>query len=376
MFDFPFQEPSVLTALYCILSYLVIIIIGYKRFYQNKILRYNRKLPIGVLFLLYVLIAAHAMNGDFFHLMETVHNYDFTIGAYQAQEVMYPLLAKAVNRNYLLFRLILWGIAFLFVMRTYYSVGINSHFGICVLLLCYSITFAYARAAVAATVYFMGFVMLIRDKNLLIFRVIGLLLLLLSFQFHRSLLVLIILTPSIFLPINKRILYIVLGLMPFIIIMVRMVFSNSLNQLAFLDDEVLLRKMENYSSGEKENIQSVRVVIMNTIMYISIYIPFLISSYYILIKDFKIKMGKTVIRLYTYTFWLFVITTASAYIENDASIFFYRLLFMTIVPSTALFVYMIQKGFIKRKIVYRTFVLCVFSQSLFYMYMVYLNNVQ
>ena len=94
MFDFPFQEPSVITVLYCLLSYIFVVRYGFVIFVSNHHLIETKSFPKVAVIIICLLVSTHAINGDFFHLMKTVQNYDFTVGAYVSQEKLYPFIAK------------------------------------------------------------------------------------------------------------------------------------------------------------------------------------------------------------------------------------------------------------------------------------------
>ena len=140
MFDFPIQEPTVLTSLYCIFSYFFIVRYGYAKFVHNKGMIVSSSLPGASTFFIYVLVSTHAINGDFFHLMDIVHNYVFINGAYASQENFYPILAKMVSKNYLLFRLVLWGIGFFCALSIFKRYGLNKYLALWILLSSYLIS--------------------------------------------------------------------------------------------------------------------------------------------------------------------------------------------------------------------------------------------
>ena len=75
MLDFPIQEPSVGTAIFAFISYLLILKKGFLKSMNEGIQRFT--FSSGTLVFLAVLMAIHTINGDFFHLMEAVHEYYF-----------------------------------------------------------------------------------------------------------------------------------------------------------------------------------------------------------------------------------------------------------------------------------------------------------
>ena len=375
MFDFPFTEPSEVTALFALCSYLFIYVKGYNTFLKTgNIVHVDYRFTTGVIFLFYILISIHCINGDFFHLLDRVHNYNFVDTTQNRQEPVYTLIAKTWDRNYLMFRLTVWGIAVVCIRNIYQKLKINFHLGFWVFLICYAILFAYARASAAMAIYFLGLVLLINKGSSIVGKMLGIVILLLSYEFHHSMLILILLTPLAFFPLNKLTFYIALASLPFIIFFVRIVFSGVLNDISLLDDEVLQRKMESYAERESTG-STLRTQLMDGIKYASAYIPFIVSAFYVVIKKKVDYLSKGQRRLFVYTFWLFVITTAVSYLDLEINTFFYRMLYMTLIPSTAIFVLLIQKGVISKSLTMKIIYIAMTSQLLNYSYMLYLNSI-
>lgn len=372
MFDFPFDRPSVVTALFALFSYLFLYRKGADLFLKSKDIDLNGRFAFGTIFLFYVLISVHCINGDFFHLMDSVHNYDLTDPEQNSQEPVYTLIAKIWNRNYLLFRLTVWGIAVLCIQKIYQSIGANFHLGFWMFLVCYAILFAYARASSAMAIYFLGLVLLISDLRSYFVRLLGIGLLFLSYEFHHSMLILILLTPLAFFPLNKFTFFTVLGALPFIVIIVRIVFSSVLDDASILDDEALQRKMDNYSVREGRT-DTLRTQIMDGIKYVSAYIPFIVSAFYVVVRGVMDFLKKAEKRLFIYTFWLFIVTTAVSYLDMEVNTFFYRMLYMTLIPSIVIFTVLVQNRIISKKIQCRVLYIAMTSQILNYLYMLYLN---
>ena len=375
MFDFPFKEATVGTAVFCLLIYLYITFSGKSVFVTSLGIHYERKYSKVLLYFWGFLMVIHCTNGDFFHLMETIKSFDFSIGAYHAQEKIYTDITYLVNRNYFLFRLIVFGGAFAAMLKFFKNEGINIYLGIWVYLVCYSILFAYARATLGMAIYFFGFSYLIAENKNVLSRVIGLLLIISSYQFHSSIIILIAITPFVFIPFNKRIVYIVLCCMPFIIIAVRILFSSVLNDAAMLDDEMIQRRLEYYADSMSD-VGTMREKVVKYIQYTSLYLPFVVSLYYVMKKHAFDLIGKNQKRLFRYLFWLFIIVTALSWLNVEPNVFFYRVLFMTMIPSTAVLVYLTTNGFVPYRITRYVILFCFNYQFFTYVYMIYNNYVK
>ena len=164
-FDFPMTQPSVGTSLYCILMYAICCIISYhktKRYNLAAVSKLSTKHIISYILLVGFLFITNCLNGDFFHLMEHVHNYVYISGYYNYGEPIYQTIAQFVSSNYLLFRTIVWGGAFLAFVLTAKRMNVSVYLAIAILCLCYNVTFSYGRVTAAIAIYFLGLSFLCR----------------------------------------------------------------------------------------------------------------------------------------------------------------------------------------------------------------------
>ena len=110
-FDFPMEEPSIWTALYCLVLYLVLLFSNYRTGLSKLYYSYptEKKEKLSVVFIGFFCITA-CLNGDFFHFMEFVHNYVYVGGFHNYGEPVYQAIGYFVSNNYLLFRTIVYRI--------------------------------------------------------------------------------------------------------------------------------------------------------------------------------------------------------------------------------------------------------------------------
>ena len=221
-------------------------------------------------------------------------------------------------------------------------------------------------------IYYFGFVLLVKQGNNIIIRVLGVALLFLSYEFHHSMAILILLTPLAFVRLSKKAIYFALSSLPILIVLVRYFFSNVLNDASILDNDTLQERVDTYSVRTEE--VTIRMVLMNLVKYLTVYLPF-ISGFLYMLKSYSRKVvDKTIYRLFVFTFCLLLVTSAVSFLDMEINTFFYRMLFMAIIPSVAFFVYLIQKNIMPVKVARKLILFCIFSQLLNYVYMIY-NNI-
>ena len=158
MFDFPIKEFNEWAAIYLLSVYSIIYLSFNKYLFKSKNVEIKRYIPNTKIILCIVFfIVTHCMHGDFFHMMERVHHeFSFVRNAYNVGEPIYVDIARLVDRNYFLFRIVVWGGAFWIFIRTVIRLNIQPTIAALILFTIYVSLFAYARVTLAMAVYFYG----------------------------------------------------------------------------------------------------------------------------------------------------------------------------------------------------------------------------
>lgn len=370
MFDFPMKETNIWTSLYCLMFFLLIFKINFNVGLKKPFIR-----PISytqqkwTFFLICFFFVTHCLHGDFFHFMQNVHEYIFIPGYYNYGEEIYQVIAKLVNKNYFLFRTIVWGGAFGLYCWTAKRFQIPVYYAAIFLFATHSITFAYARATAAMAVYFFGlsyFCEPLRKSKKLGY-LIGSLVVYLSWEFHNSAIIMIVMTGMIFLPLRKWNIIILILIIP--------LFSILLRDFLFLfaqetTNETLANRINVYY--EREIVSGIASNIISLFENLSFYIPFLLSTKCIL-KRSKLKTTSSILYLYKVTFGLFLISTTFYFLGESFITFFYRILFMSMIPLSLIVVKLYKEGLMTLK----QFHYCVIPGFIFlilrYLYDFYLN---
>lgn len=371
MFDFPMKEASIWTSLYCFIFFLIIL---WGNFRDGLKEPFVRRINVAKQKRAYILICfffiTHCLRGDFFHFMENVHDYIFISGYYNYGEEIYQTIAKFVDKNYFLFRTIVWGGAFGLFCWTAKRLEVPIYYAVIFLFATHSIIFAYARATAAMAVYFFGLSFLIKPLNnkRWLGYILGVFLIYSSWNFHNSAIIMVIMTGMIIVPLRKWNMIVVVLMIP--------LFGVLLKEYLFLfaegtTNEILAAKITSYSEREIEN--GISGMIIKLFEYSSFYVPFVISSLCIFQKKKQSIIPSHIYNLYKVTFGLILVCTTFYFLGESFITFFYRILFMTMIPLSFIVVNLFQQNMMSR----RQYIFCLLPGLMFlflrYLYDVYVT---
>ena len=372
MFDFPMTKESLGTALFCLAVYLFMLIRNYKyalKYPLSTIPPKNKKLIdtifVGIIFIIF------CQNGDFFHMMEAVHGYDFIPGAYNYGEEVYIEIGKFTNKNYLLFRTIIWGGAFTLFCLTAKRFKIPTYYAALFIFCSYIILFTYARATLAMAVYFYGLSFLckpIKSHKWISF-IIGVIIICTSKVFHNSAIIMIIATILLLIPLKKWSIILTLISIPLITIIARNQFYT-ITEYALEADSDIGKRMEYYSQKEA-GASGIAQLILNSLKYASFYIPLFITSITILPKKNLKEIPQYITRMYKITFGIILLASVFYLLRDNFYTMFYRILFMAMIPLTIIVVALYRNNFMTRKHFKWCYMPGLLFSSLNIIYMVY-----
>lgn len=372
MFDFPFKEASVLTSVYCLVYYLILVRSNYRDgLLEPFAYEISLKKEVLALFFIGFFIVTHCYNGDFFHFMHTVYDYSDIPGAYNYGEEIYHKIGFFVEKNYFLFRTIVWGGAFCLFCLTAKRMNVSVYYAAVLLIATHPITFSYARATAAMAVYFFGLSFLCSPlRNKWISYILGTLIIYYSWKFHNSAIIMMIMTTMILLPIRRWSII--------LLVIVLFIFSDAFNELlmeiAMSDniDEVLSNKINSYSQrGVKYGLAG---IINKILEYASFYIPFIITTINIFSDDNYEYIPNGIYRMYKVACGLVLSSLLFWFLGPLYVTFVYRVLFMSMIPITIVIVYLYQADLMSNSH-YRWCVFVGIIYSVFrYIYGIYLTS--
>lgn len=332
MFDFPMTKSSIWTALYITVVYILILANYRKDVFHPFVTTVGRRKRNTAVFLIGFFIITHCLRGDFFHLMEAIYEFNFIPGeGVYSVEMFYYYLAMIVDKNYFLFRVTVWGGAYAIFCYIVKRMELPVYYMAIIIFATHVITFSYARATLAMATYFLGATFLCHPiKRKSIGYIIGFILILLSPQFHTSAWIMVLLTFMLFVPVNKWTILLSIACLFLITNIVKDYMGMVM--LSSSTDEYMARRLSSYSERETE--RGIASIILAIFEYSSFYIPFICSSICIIRSRKKRLISKDVFLYYKIAAGLLLASSIFYIMGSSYVTFYYRILFMTMIPST------------------------------------------
>ena len=354
MIDFPYTDPNTFTCTALLLMYFIPLIRNYKRVLvipgDSQDVTTNTKTI--TLFLIGIFISCFCVDGDFFRLMPVIQDYNFTIGAYNYGEAVYGIIAFYTNCNYLLFRLIVWGGAFLIFCITAKRFNVDVYRSSIYLFACFPVIFCYARVTLCMAIYFLGLSYFCKPlKKKYIGYALGILLFYASTFFHNTSYVMLLLTLAIWAPINKKTLFLFLVLMPIIIRIAQSAFldlasmSDSFENEGFADRINRNADAENVSNGL--TLSNPGVFLHTVLQYVSFYVPLYYVAKTILKNDYTRVYDMGYIKLFKSMMSFLLLSTVFLFFQQGSFVMYYRVLYMSMIPLCLLVVYLFNNNYMK-----------------------------
>lgn len=343
MFDFNITQVTRGGLLFCFVFYLFILIKYWRIYGLRPDFPYLPRMSKGIAWLVFIFSVCSWTNGDWFHYLQIVKGLRVEMSDGTGMEWFYDTIIMLTRRNYLSFRLIVWGLAsyvFFIALKKY---KLNPGYGFYLLLVVFINYFDYSRSALGITTYFLGLPLIFGEGNIKS-KWMGLALICLAPFFHRSVVVLTALTITGIVSINKKtilLLIVVLGLSffslkeYFIEIMGEVI--NSGGQLG--------DKASFYMTQKREAIVSGTIIgqAVGYWKYSVCYVYFLVETYYIFNEN-NYRMHTYPIRAtYNVTLGLFAFAILMYFFNVGHMAFYFRYLSMTYVPLIIMAVYQYRR---------------------------------
>ena len=169
-------------------------------FIKSFIYRNRLRISIGFCILTMVFCLFPYWDPDYF-----TFGYKFYKAPEDYKEPFYYYLSLISFNSYTVFRFYIWGWALLLLTKTVKRLHLNNNAFPFIFSLFFLLIFSYARASLGMAMYFYGIIILIypNKKNTFLQRLWGIFYICLSCLCHRSMLLLILLTPLAFIKLNK-----------------------------------------------------------------------------------------------------------------------------------------------------------------------------
>lgn len=334
MFEFPFEEPNVITATYVWLLYIIIFIANIRYVKNPSILPPKDKRTFYIILIGFALITL-CTQGDFFTLMRVVRNFIFSKHAFNYTEDIYIRIGEIVGRNYFLFRILVWGGSYLLFCITAKNLKTNIYQAVIILYLTHGLVFGYGRVTSAMAIYFIGlsFICCSLERFNIIRFVIGIALIILCLQFHTSAYILVGLTVLAIVPINKYSIIAIIFILPLLVIQLKGLFEDIV--FSQIDNERLIHKVTTYNEIGERSI-GIAELMLNTFEYLSFYLPYVLLTFRAFKNKNYIRIPYSLLSFYKVSLGLVFSSIVFMLFGSGYSVFIYRVLFMTMIPLAIL----------------------------------------
>ena len=330
-------------------------------FWRSNISKYD--INHGYQPLLTLLVFIHLLfafdGGDFFNYYRCVASRDML-----KIEEFYQILAEIVGYNYLMFRAVVWGGALVIFQLTARRFQLNATKMTFLLYLMFFSIFDYARVSLAMSVYFFGlsFICIPIKKYHVISIIWGILIILSSIIFHRSMVFSVLMTVMIFVPINRKIILFI-----FILFIVSGgIFRNVFEEIIggnIIDNEEINNKISEYSKHEFEGGFSLYEWIRRVVEYATFFLTFFILSFKLFGENVLWdKRHQAMVKLYKVTLGLLMLAVSTQMIGLNSFIIFYRYLFMSMIPLVLLLGYARERHLITQRLFLSLIYLCLINK--------------
>lgn len=324
----------------------------------------NKKYPAIITWITILIFCLFAFwDTDYFSFARTFYN-----GLENFRDPIYKYFSYVSFDSYIIFRLYIWGIALFLVYKTSKRFDLNTNIMCFVFTLFFMLTFSYARASLGMAFFFYGLSYLIIPKEDKIRRFIVIAVcFFLAYCSHRSLAILIALSPLSLIKLSKKNFLMLLFCYPIIIIIIKVIFAEIAS--GYLGEENEFAKAAHgYSTNSVELEFNWKWRIITTLRYYSFYLANILLVWFLVIKN-KINIPLEINRLLTFTTLIVLISLAILSIPSGINlglwVIGYRYLYMTGIPFCILLAFSKQNKILPQKLYRLILIIAVLYGELF-----------
>lgn len=345
MIDITLTSINTIAFLYCCFMFGTTSYIGFNSIKGKYVNDTNSKSILFILlFFIYLLTAFN--NTDYFGYRDIVY-------ATNGHNILhldpwYGYIAEFVHNNYLLFRIVVWGGALILIIVSAKLYGIHSLHFLVLFFIAFESIFNYGRASLAMGVYYLGIILILtkEQKFKIVRTLLGIALIIISYQFHKSMALLIPISIFLFMPLNKRMLLLILIASPLLVLGIKYQFAGLLQSGFEGVDEELGSTFSMYSQREMAA-SNWKGFLSSIISYSRFYILFYFITKVIVSK--KNTLPKTITGLYNVVLIIMLICHSFLVLTANSYTLYYRYLYMTIIPMCLLWTALFRDGYVSYK---------------------------
>ncbi|MDE6486458.1 MAG: EpsG family protein [Muribaculaceae bacterium] len=288
---------------------------------------------------------------------------NFYHGLKDFRDPIYYYISLLSCGSYIIFRLFVWGAALIFVYLTAKRLKLNENLFIYVFTIFFMLTFSYARVSLAMALYFYGASFLVVNKGNILRRLcIAAGMFALAYISHRSVLVLIALSPLVFFKLTKKRVLLILLTTPFVIMGVKYVLGGIISGALLADNSSEFAKSaQGYASSKIQIAFNWKWELITTLRYYSFYIALGYAIWKFYFRKNNKVCSEAISRYLTLTLFIVLIAITILGIAGNQIIGLwvigYRYLYMAGIPLCLIITYMYQNKFCSYKVMNRLLLL-------------------
>lgn len=288
-------------------------------------------------------------NTDYFSFARVFYE-----GLEDFRDPIYQYIAKISFGSYIVFRFWIWGGAILLVRDTAKRFKLNENNFCFVFTVFFLLTFSYARVSLGMALYFWGLSFLLIKDRAFFYRFLKVFV---SFIFaywaHRSMLVIILLTPLAFIKLTKKKIVFLAVLLPFIILSIQIVLGNIIVGTLLSGENEFSQSALGYAQSAIEVSFNWKWELITTLRYWSFYIALIYILYIFFIKNKWKDCASEIRSLLTLTLFIIIIAVTILVIAGNKILGLwvvgYRYLYMSGIPLCIIMSYLYQKNIFNKR---------------------------
>lgn len=278
----------------------------------------------------------------------------FYEGLANFRDPIYYYISKISFCSYIIFRLWIWGISILLVRDTAKRFNLEQNNFCYVFTIFFLLTFSYARVSLGMALYFWGLSFLLIKDDVFFNRFLKIIV---SFIFaywaHRSMLVLVLLTPLAFIKLTKKKIIFLVILLPLIVLGIRIVLGNIIAGTLLSGENEFTHSALGYAQSAIKVSFNWKWRLITTLRYWSFYIALIYILYVFFFKNKWEYSSPEIQSLLTFTLFLVIIAVTILIIAGNKMLGLwvvgYRYLYMAGIPISLIISHLYQSDILQEK---------------------------
>ncbi|MEA5099158.1 MAG: EpsG family protein [Bacteroidales bacterium] len=308
----------------------------------------NKRFVIKTLIFIFFIFSF--WGGDWFNYYEAIiemklygSNFELLTG-YESLELPYWYIARFVNYNYILFRIVVWGSIFILVFKTQKRLELDNNIFLISFVFISMLLLSYARVSLAMSLAFYGYSFIVKPKinSKLRSYILGLLFIISSLFFHKSAIFLLVIFPLSLFKLSKKTIFLSFMLFPVLIFIIKTTGFDYIMNKSIDDESIInLRSAQEYLNADDYQ-YGVGMYISNILLYSVFYFSFWIILRHVFSEKYC-NMPKHVQKYTNAVFWIILFSSIFLF-TGTISVFYYRLLYFSVIPLSFFVAYIMSQN--------------------------------